>query len=299
MLTQLRRQSTVLVSLVILLALLTGCVGIVPPTESGAPAAAPTSVSAASAVSTTMRLFTDDAGRTVEIPVAPQRVIVTDFAAELIAVGVTPIAAGENDFKNVFTQAAMAGVERIGDPPNVEKIVSLDPDLIILSTIYPQIYPELLPLLEAIAPVILFSFDQDPIYDTFPKIADAVGKAEQVQAWIVEYEQERDAARTQVQAALGDENVSIFRVEADRLRVYLNRNFGGYMLYTALQVTPPLAVADEIAKTPFGSATQISLEALPDYAADHIFVIVRNEGDDQVEFQRIQALDLWKNLPAV
>lgn len=242
---------------------------------------------------------TDDLGREMEVPSNPQRVIAGEFASELLAVGVKPIAAGDNSFKIVYTVEEMQGVETIGDPPNVEKIVELQPDLVVAPTVFQEIYPEQMDQIGKLAPVYYISFDQDPIYGIFKKVAALVGKEQEAEAWIQGYEQEAEAAREQVKAALGDETVSIFRVEKGRLRIYLNRNFAGYMLHSGLQANSPAPVAAEIEKNPFGSATEISLELLPEYAGDHLFLIVRDEGDDQGAFAEIEQLDLWKNLPAV
>ncbi|GAA3411305.1 ABC transporter substrate-binding protein [Paenibacillus hodogayensis] len=270
-----------------------------PAVTNGAASTDKTSANGSTAAKPQMRMFTDDLGRKVEIPVAPQRIVVSDFSAEMLAVGVKPIAAGNNDFKIVFTQSQMNGVGKIGDPPNAENILQLDPDLIVMSTIAPQIYPKVTEQLEKIAPIVYFSFEQDPIYETFPKIADAVGKPQEAKAWIEGYEKERKQAQEQVKAAIGDETVSVFRIEKGRLRVYLNRNFAGYTVRTALQTKPPAAVAAELAKAKYGSAVEISLEKLPEYAADHLFVIVRGQGDDQGAFKEIEQSAIWKSLPAV
>jgi iron complex transport system substrate-binding protein len=245
------------------------------------------------------RTITDDLDREVAIPVAPQRVIVSDFSSELLAVGVSPIAVGNNDHKIIYTQNLLSTAESIGDPPSVEKILDLQPDLIIMSTVMNQIYPEIVEQIEKIAPLVYISFDQDPIYDIFPKVADLVGKSEEAKQWIADYEQEAQVAREQVKAAIGDEAVSIFRIEKGRLRIYLNRNFAGYMLNSGLKVNTPEAVAAEIAKNKFASAVEISLEKLPDYAADHMFLIVRDSADDQGAYEEIQKSALWKSLPAV
>lgn len=245
------------------------------------------------------KLVTDDLGREIEVPASPERVIAGEFASELLAVGVKPIAAGDNSFKIVYTVEEMKGVETIGDPPNVEKIVELQPDLVVAPTVFQEIYPEQMDQIGKLAPVYYISFDQDPIYGIFKKVAALVGKEQEADAWIQGYEQEAEAAREQVKTALGDETVSIFRVEKGRLRIYLNRNFAGYMLHSGLQANAPALVAAEIEKNPFGSATEISLELLPEYAGDHLFLIVRDEGDDQGAFAEIEQLDLWKNLPAV
>ncbi|MBW7455417.1 ABC transporter substrate-binding protein [Paenibacillus sepulcri] len=245
------------------------------------------------------RIVKDDLGREVEIPVSPKRIIASEFSSELMAVGVKPVGAGHNDFKVVFTQSQMEGVEPIGDPPNVEKILELAPDLIIAPTIFPEIYPEAIEQLSKIAPIFYISFDQDPIFDIFPKVADLVGKSQEAKAWIESYEKEAQTAREQVHAAIGDETVSVFRIEKGRLRIYLNRNFAGYMLHSGLQVKSPEAVLAEIEKNKNGSAVEISLEKLPEFAADHMFIIVRTEGDDQGAFKEIEQSALWKSLPAV
>lgn len=245
------------------------------------------------------RTVKDDLGQDVEIPVSPKRIIAGEFASELLALGVKPVGAGENGFKVVFTQNEMEGVERIGDPPNPEKILELNPDLIIVSTVFKDIYPEQMDQLSKVAPIFYISYDQDPIYNIFTKVADLVGKTEEAQDWIKAYEQESAAAREKLKASLGDETVSIFRVEKGRLRIYLNRNFAGYMLRSSLQAKAPAAVADEIVKDTNSSAIEISLEKLPDYAGDHLFVIVRSEGDDKGAFEEIEQTALWQNLKAV
>jgi len=242
---------------------------------------------------------TDDLGREVEVPVAPKRVIAGEFASELLAVGIKPIGAGDNSFKIVYTVDDMAGVEKIGDPPNAEKILELQPDLFVAPTVFLEIYKEQMEQLEKFVPVYYISFDQDPIYDIFTKVASLVGRDQEAKTWITSYEQEAEQARQQLKTAVGEETVSIFRVEKGRLRIYLNRNFAGYMLRTGLQAKAPEAVAAELEKNPFGSAFEISLEKLPEYAGDHLLLIVRDEGDDKIAFDEMEKLDLWKNLPAV
>lgn len=242
---------------------------------------------------------TDDLGREVEVPVAPKRIIAGEFASELLALGVKPVGAGDNSFKIVYTADQMTGVERIGDPPNAEKILDLKPDLVLVPTVFGEIYQEQMDQIGKIAPVYYISFDQDPIYDIFTKIANLINRKPEADAWIKDYEAEANAARAQLKQSLGDETVTIFRVEKGRLRIYLNRNFGGYTLYSGLKANAPETVEAEIAKAPFSSAIEISLEKLPDYAADHMLLIVRNEGDDKAAMEEIEKLDLWKNIPAV
>ncbi|MDF2835562.1 MAG: hypothetical protein K0Q63_1202 [Paenibacillus sp.] len=245
------------------------------------------------------KLVKDDLNREVEVPLHPKAIVAGEFASELLALGVRPVGAGDNGFKIVYTQTEMEGVERIGDPPNPETVLELNPDLVIAPTVFLEIYPEQMEKIAKLAPVFYISFDQDPIHDIFMKIADLIGKTEEAKAWIASYEAEAQAGRDKLSSAIGDETVTIFRVEKGRLRIYLNRNFAGYMLRTGLQANAPGAVAAEIEQNPYASAKEISLELLPQYAGDHIFLIVRDDGDDKAEFDAIEKSGIWNNLEAV
>ncbi|WP_018752897.1 ABC transporter substrate-binding protein [Paenibacillus sanguinis] len=245
------------------------------------------------------RTVVDDLDRKVEVPVTPSRIVAGEFAPELLTLGIKPIASGDNGFKVIYTLDQMKGVDRIGDPPNPEKILELDPDLVVAPTVFLEIYREQMEQIARIAPVYYLSFDQDPIYGIFVKLAELVGKSEEAKAWITEYEQEAEAARERLTTAIGDETVSIFRVEKGRLRIYLNRNFAGYMLRSSLQLPAPDAVTAEIEQNPNSSAVQISMEKLPEFAGDHLFIIVREEGDDRQAFEEIKESGLWNSLDAV
>ncbi len=146
--------------------------------ETASPSASPSSSSSAAESAPSApetRVFTDGLGREVEIPVHPQRVVVSEFSSQALTVGVKPIGLGPNDLKNAFTQAQLTDIDDVGDPPNAEKILDLKPDLIIFSQYMPEIYPDAMAQIEKIAPVVYIAFE-DPIYDVLTTVADALGK---------------------------------------------------------------------------------------------------------------------------
>lgn len=290
-----RKSRYTLLVLLILVLLATACGSANTPSDGGNEP----QNSATAPVEAETRTVMDDLDREVEVPVAPERIVAGEFAPELLTLGIKPIASGDNGFKVIYTLDEMEGVDRIGDPPNPEKILELDPDLVVAPTVFLEIYPEQMEQIALIAPVYYLSFDQDPIHGIFVKLAELVGKSEEAKAWIAEYEQEADAGRERLAAAIGDETVSIFRVEKGRLRIYLNRNFAGYMLRSSLQLPAPDAVTAEIEQNPNSSAVQISMEKLPEFAGDHLFIIVRGEGDDLQAFEEIKESGLWNSLDAV
>lgn len=286
-LPNLQRKSGYILVLLLVLAMLAAACGQANEPKESAEAPSPT------------RTVVDDLNREVEVPLAPERIVAGEFAAELLTLGIKPIASGDNGFKVVYTLDEMEGVERIGDPPNPEKILELAPDLVVAPTVFQEIYPEQMEQISSLAPVFYLSFDQDPIYGIYVKLAELVGKSDKAEAWIADYEREVELARERLSAAIGEETVSIFRVERGRLRIYLNRNFAGYMLHSSLKLPAPEAVAQEIEKNPNSSAVQISMEKLPEYAGDHLFLIVRGEGDDKQAFEEIRESGLWSSLEAV
>lgn len=281
------RGSSVIVLLMLMLAFAAACSSV---TEQ--PSGGSSGEEAGKNVKT--RVYTDDMGREVEIPTAPQKAVVCEFSPIAITVGVQPAAVCNNDFKNSFSQSSLVGIDSIGDPPNAEKIVSISPDLMIFSSVYPEIYPEIMGKIEKIAPVVYVEF-KDPIYEIFPKVANVLGKQSMVDGWIKDYEAEMHRAREKVKKAIGDETVSILRIEKGRIRAYLSTNFGGYVVRTALQARAVDGVQQEIDKDRWKNAVVISQELLPEYVGDHLFLVVEEES----EYKEIQKSALWKELPAV
>lgn len=84
--------------------------------------------------------FTDDYGRTVEVPAAPQRIVSTSPAVTdiIFALGCESLLVGRTDFCTHPDEALR--IESIGGISNlnVEKILSLEPDLVISGSMIPK-----------------------------------------------------------------------------------------------------------------------------------------------------------------
>ena len=67
----------------------------------------------------------------IEIPKDPKRIVATQYLGHLLTLGVKPVGAGTASLNQYFA-GSTDGIEDIGDDQAaLEKIVSLDPDLII------------------------------------------------------------------------------------------------------------------------------------------------------------------------
>lgn len=82
-----------------------------------------------------MRSYKDAVDRTVDIPVAPKRIIAHYYAAEMHALGVPIVGTNFINAELALTNEQLQGVEDVGGDglvPNLEKTLTLQPDLIIV-----------------------------------------------------------------------------------------------------------------------------------------------------------------------
>lgn len=109
------------------------------------------------------RRVTDRLGRTVDVPAAPQRVVVLDpnrAIADVVALGIVPVGATTNSSNpgsgfSPFLGDAAADIATVGPTgqADLERVAALDPDLILFATAYQDLDVD---TLSAIAPVVAY-----------------------------------------------------------------------------------------------------------------------------------------------
>ncbi|MFS0727464.1 ABC transporter substrate-binding protein [Paenibacillus sp. 1P07SE] len=170
---------------------------------------------------------------TTELTGTPERVVVlTQEGTEaLLELGVTPVGAvnsglGDGWFPHIADQ--MEGVTELGDEsqPNLELILSLQPDLIIGNKIrHEEIYSQL----KEIAPTVLSADLAGQWKVNFALYAEALNKQEEGEAVMAAYEAHIEEAKTQ----LGDKvnlEVSLVRFLPETVRIYQKDTFAGTIL---------------------------------------------------------------------
>ncbi|WP_135554825.1 helix-turn-helix domain-containing protein [Paenibacillus cymbidii] len=223
------------------------------------------------------------------------RTIAIDCLGHCLALGVVPYAANA-------ACADFAGSEGTGGTPHMiheadgqhammNRLLALQPDQVISPR------KDWNRTLKSIANVCEFQMFDEPIYEQFPRIAAFLNKEREAAVWIEQYEARRDQLRQQVKAAIGRERVAVIRIREGLLQMYGIQTIG-YPLYRSLQVTPP----ERIAMTGWCNGTfhssVITLEELPYYAAEHLFVVLGTEADKQLWLQ-IADTGIWRSFPAV
>ncbi|MDW7650660.1 MAG: ABC transporter substrate-binding protein [Bacillota bacterium] len=242
------------------------------------------------------RVFAHYMGET-EIPVEPKRVIALDYVGHVLAAGVVPVGVNNWNLDNPYFQPYFAGVEGLGeDEPNLEKILSLKPDLILGAEWNEEIYEDL----SKIAPTVLIPWMEHDVNEHLAIVADVLGKQAEAEAWLKSFE---DLAQQKSQEMRNyvaeDETVLIFRIYPDSFSVYGDRNMG-HVFYRGLGLTPPQGIqeliGDEVGKL---NQHKISLEVLPEFSGDHLIVMVNDLAEAETQLAEIQKTMLWQNLPAV
>jgi ABC-type Fe3+-hydroxamate transport system substrate-binding protein len=104
--------------------------------------------------------------------------------------------------------------------------------------------------------------------------------------------------REQLASVVGkDETVSIIELWAQGPFVFGNNwGRGGYSLYNSLQLSAPEIVEQEILNKE--QYRMISMEVLPEYAGDYIFLTVYAEDGGDKMAEEIKASAVWQSLPA-
>jgi len=234
----------------------------------------------------------------VSIPAQPERIAATYYVGELAALGIKPAGTSTRLLPDQSPNLSefTSGSADIGQfPPNKEAIVALEPDLILATDFDEVDYVDY----SKIAPTVIIPWSADDVWAKLRAVAELLDKKEEAEVYISGYEEKAIAAREAVKGHVAEgETVSVIRFFGSSIRVYGGRDVG-HAFYEGLKLGMPAAIEAEVAKNPnFTSTEDISLENIPDYSADRIFVLVTDEEGDRA-YKEAQKLAIWSNLSAV
>ncbi|WP_141505326.1 AraC family transcriptional regulator [Paenibacillus luteus] len=244
--------------------------------KTGAPVSspAPTETTAANTAAET-RIYEHLKGQT-EIPVKPQRVVTLFHLGELLTLCVKPVGATSFILKNPLL-SDVSDIADVGVPPDAEKILSLEPDLIITTGPFAEVVEGGYEALSKIAPTIIVEQYNDPIKDV-EMFGDILGKEEEAKRWNEAFATKIADYREKISPFIGaDETFSILNVRPDALYVYGDTNMGGNIIYKYLGLKPTEKVETDVIN---GETWEISTEVIPDFIGDRLFLAV-NKGSEE------------------
>ncbi|RCX14428.1 iron complex transport system substrate-binding protein [Fontibacillus phaseoli] len=227
----------------------------------------------------------------VEIPLQPQRIVALDYLSAVVSLGFKPVGAPQYFIDNPYLGDKTAGIESVGDwDPSMEKIVALSPDLILTFNNDQSAYESY----SKIAPTIVVPYNTyKNAHEEIEGLGKMLGREEEAKAWLEEYDRRAEAARAKLNGIIGpEETFTLMSIDEKKMNLFAdNYGRGGQAIYNVLQLTPPEIIKNEI----FGDTQvkSLSLEAVNQYAGDHIFLAIPKEK------MGYQGDKIWQSLEAV
>ena len=246
-----------------------------------------------------MRTVQHALGETV-IPEDPQRIITLVPGAvldSLLALEAKPV--GMVVFNNrtyevpPYLADQVIDIQSVGNvgQPNLESIVRLQPDLIIISDFQRRLYSKL----SEIAPTVAIGSRVDTWRESFLSLADLVNKSDTAQQLLAQYKQRADIFKAAIAEQADSPEVSVVRVRADGVFLYVKSSPVGQIL-DELGIQRPAAQDVFLQRSP---RISISLEELAKADGDVMFVYGLEFRDTQPAYEQLQASPLWQQLKAV
>ncbi|OBZ15499.1 MULTISPECIES: ABC transporter substrate-binding protein [Bacillales] len=227
----------------------------------------------------------------VEIPVKPLKIVTDYYGGELLSVGANVIGVEPTAFDNPFLKEKLKGAADVGAPVNVEKVLELQPDLIVV------MYDENYEALSKIAPTIHIPYGTATnIYETVKLFGDIAGAPDKAEQFIAEFDKKAAEGREKLKGVV-DENATFGLYElTDKGELWIfgdNAGRGGQAVYNALKLKMP-----HISKSTEEQTIQLSLEALPEYGADYMFLTTYDPEKKGEELEKLKASGVWRGLKA-
>jgi iron complex transport system substrate-binding protein len=239
------------------------------------------------------------------IPLHPQRIIAMDddILEVLLALDLKPVAvaadvnAWSSRKRQLFRKAEgiasiISGNESL---PNLEKMVLLHPDLIL--GLAPSTSRKDYELFSQIAPTVTLDYVQSRWKDILLRIGEIMGRSEQAQKALAQYQQRVEKVRTIVANQLGETKVSVsnFYPWTQTTEFRSNLSFpGSVLLEVGLSFPERQNQFTTTLDYPFVS---VSIELLGLLDADVMFASLEHGSEEN--FQKYQNSPLWQKLNVV
>jgi iron complex transport system substrate-binding protein len=234
------------------------------------------------------------------IPHHPQRVVVMDQESLeiLVALGIKPIAAPRANRvgnKTPILEGKIDAVIELGreSNPSLERIVQLNPDLIIGMFIDPQNYK----LFSGIAPTVSMEFSHAEWKKTLQQFGAVLDKHREASQLLESYKQKIESLKSTIQQKLGNVKITVMRFYTTiEFTQFMNHvSFPGSVIEDLKLVSIP-SVQRQLKGTD-ETYVNISLEQVNLLDADAIFVAL--DPGAAKSFQIYADSPLWQTLKAV
>ncbi|MDY7043508.1 iron-siderophore ABC transporter substrate-binding protein [Virgibacillus sp. M23] len=244
------------------------------------------------------RTFKDASGKEIIMEKKPEKLATLwyFYPEILVALGEPPTASTEKEYLSSlsYLKGKLDSTEELGDKlsPNIEKILSTEPDYIIATEHHKEIHDSL----EKIAPVI--TLNSNDIYEDWQyglrTVAEIIGKEDEAEKVIDHMMKAIEMGREALKAIEGESVAFIVSWDGKTFNVLGEEN----PVYTlAFDKSRGLGLTPD--KTFKGTNNEfITFEGISTIQADHIFLIGDITKEDKL-MNELEQSNVWNNLNAV
>ncbi len=223
----------------------------------------------------------------IEVPTDPQRIIALTNGPNVMALDGNIVGIDQWTNMNPLFQESLEGVEVVSEE-NLEKIIELEPDLIIAGS-----HMKNIDKLNKIAPTVVYSWGKLDYLTQQIEIGKLLNKEKEAEEWVNDFKERAESAGEAIRAKIG-EDATVSVIESGPKEIYVfgnNYARGTEILYQAMELKMPENVKELALES--GIYT-LSSELLPEFAGDYIIFSKNPDGDNS-----FLETELWKNIPAV
>ncbi|MCM3495691.1 helix-turn-helix domain-containing protein [Paenibacillus lactis] len=222
----------------------------------------------------------------------PKRIVALQYVGHLLALGLTPAGTSTNLLRARPYAGRLGDVADVGDARSLQRISSLQPDLIVTSG--PNSEP-----LSQLAPTILLPWGREDTLDELLRLGRALNREREAKSWIDGFREKDELAAAQVAKMIGSHvTAAVFEFWADRIWA-VNMAYGRGLrnLYRTFSFRPPGPLAEHVLGE--GVGLELTPDMLAAYAADYMFVTIWESGGGTGYAERVMNSKEWRRLPAV
>jgi iron complex transport system substrate-binding protein len=223
----------------------------------------------------------------VDVPTDPQRIIALTNGPNVLALDGQVVGIDEWTNANPLFEDMLTDVEIVTED-NLEKIIELEPDLIIAGS-----HMKNLDKLNEIAPTVAFTWGQLDYLDQQVEIGKLLNKEAEATEWVADFQSRAQAAGEGIRETIG-EDATVSVIESGNKEFYVfgdNYARGTEILYQEMDLNMPEKVQELALEA---GVYTFSQEVLPDFAGDYV-VLSKNPDVDN----SFMETDVWNSIPAV
>lgn len=222
----------------------------------------------------------------IEVPADPKRVVVlAGFAGNVMALDVPLV--GVDSWSKSNPKFDLKDVQEVSEE-NVEKVIELEPDLIIGYDTTKNIDQ-----FKKIAPTVTYTYGKVDYLTQHIEIGKLLNKEQEARDWVKDFKTRAADAGKEIKAKIG-EDATVSVIESFDKQLYVfgdNWGRGTEILYQEMKLKMPKKVTEMALKDGYYA---LSPEVLPEYAGDYLIFSKTAEADNS-----FTETDTYKNIPAV